>query len=228
MLNFMTTKVLKETSKTTVRVRGSFGEKLIKTEKKTQLTERELIDLILNVLDTSGGIETKDRKRGFKTFPQCFVASELVTMLVKYLNCERDLATQLIQKEFLEKFSVIRQVNDEPEFKDDNSFYEKIDTFIEKIELKRLKEGSLHFEKKQKQILYCILFSDCSLVISEGKGGKSKKVLTSIESVFKNVEANGFSVCWDDGKSTQVSRLIADTEEDADGWITILQEVSKK
>ncbi|MGK7947506.1 MAG: DEP domain-containing protein [Xenococcaceae cyanobacterium] len=90
------------------------------TIKKKESSKINLKELVTEMRG-SNGLEVKTRRHQLKLYQRCFVGSEAVDWLVKYLNISRKQAVAIGQK--LVDKKVIHHVNDEHLFKDDNLLY---------------------------------------------------------------------------------------------------------
>lgn len=72
--------------------------------------------------DPTKGVEVKDRKYRFKTYPSCFVASELVDWCEKNMHISREEAVELGQR-LLKEDKIHHVTNGWRVFKDDFLFF---------------------------------------------------------------------------------------------------------
>ena len=86
-----------------------------------QHTHRQFKDMVFRAFDSSNGVSILDRKHALKAVKGCFVASELVDWVAKYLHVGRPCAVKWCEAIFHR--GIISHYNLEPDFKDDAGLY---------------------------------------------------------------------------------------------------------
>jgi hypothetical protein len=183
------------------------------------MTEEKANEFIKEIFDPKTGIEIKDRKYRLKTYPQCFVGSDLVSFIQNLTNCDRNEITKFIQKNIRERCHLVRHVVDEHEFQDEYFFYGFNKPLLDYCFSKKLYESNLLHSTSSKKKVFGVLYEK-GLVISELKGGKFKFGFHKIDSIFQ-YETLGFKIVSSFDKLSYT--FLCENEEDFQEWMKSLE-----
>ncbi|EAZ89422.1 DEP domain-containing protein [Crocosphaera chwakensis] len=94
---------------------------LLKGNSKKNGTSPPDIDKIIDKIRSEKGVTIKNRRYRLKSYPKCFIGSELVDWLTKNLTISSEEAVKIGQQLIDQK--IIHHVHNEQEFKNDYLFY---------------------------------------------------------------------------------------------------------